>query len=62
MKIWLFSLNAGLLLTISACGEQQSSDENSDYSSLRSTGVEKKTTSDSALLTTEAGGTATVKV
>ena len=62
MKIWLFSLNAGLLLTISACGEQQSSDENSDYSSLRSTGVEKKTTSDSALLTTEAGGTATVQV
>ena len=62
MKIWLFSLNAGLLLTISACGEQQSSDENSDYSSLRSTGVEKKTTSDSALLTTEAGGTATIQV
>jgi len=41
MKIWLFSLNAGLLLIISACGEQQSSDEDSDYSSLRSTGVEK---------------------
>ena len=61
MKIWLFSLNAGLLLIISACGEQQSSDEDSDYSSLRSTGVEKKTTSDSAL-TTEAGGTATVQV
>ncbi|SVB31186.1 uncharacterized protein METZ01_LOCUS184040, partial [marine metagenome] len=61
MKIWLFSLNAGLLLIISACGEQQSSDEDSDYSSLRSTGVEKKTTSDSAL-TTEAGGTVTVQV
>ena len=61
MKIWLFSLNAGLLLIISACGEQQSSDEDSDYSSLRSTGVEKKTTSDSAL-TTEAGGTATLQV
>ena len=61
MKIWLFSLNAGLLLIISACGGQQSSDEDSDYSSLRSTGVEKKTTSDSAL-TTEAGGTATVQV
>ena len=61
MKIWLFSLNAGLLLIISACGDQQSSDEDSDYSSLRSTGVEKKTTSDSAL-TTEAGGTATVQV
>jgi len=61
MKIWLFSLNAGLLLIISACGEQQSSDEDSDFSSLRSTGVEKKITSDSAL-TTEAGGTATVQV
>ena len=61
MKIWLFSLNAGLLLIISACGDQQSSDEDSDYSSLRSTGVEKKTTSDSAL-TTEAGGTVTVQV
>ena len=61
MKIWLFSLNAGLLLIISSCGDQQSSDEDSDYSSLRSTGVEKKTTSDSAL-TTEAGGTATVQV
>ena len=61
MKIWLFSLNAGLFLIISACGDQQSSDEDSDYSSLRSTGVEKKTTSDSAL-TTEAGGTATVQV
>ncbi|MDC0230258.1 hypothetical protein OAK48_04715 [Deltaproteobacteria bacterium] len=61
MKIWLFSLNAGLLLIISACGDQQSSDEDSDYSSLRSTGVEKKTTSDS-VLTTEAGGTATVEV
>jgi len=61
MKIWLFSLNAGLLLIFSACGEQQSSDEDSDYSSLRSTGVEKKTTSDSPL-TTEAGGTATIQV
>ena len=61
MKIWLFSLNAGLLLIISACGDQQSSDEDSDYSSLRSTGVEKKPTSDSAL-TTEAGGTVTVQV
>jgi len=61
MKIWLFSLNAGLLLIISACGDQQSSDEDSDYSSLRSTGVEKKTTSDS-ILTTEAGGTTTVQV
>ena len=61
MKIWLFSLNAGLMLFISACSDQQSSDEDSDYSSLRSTGVEKKTTSDSAL-TTEAGGTATVQV
>ena len=61
MKIWLFSLNAGLLLIISACGEQQSSDEDSDYSSLRSTGVEKKTTSNSAL-TTEAGGTVTAQV
>ena len=61
MKIWLFSLNAGLLLIISSCGDQQSSDEDSDYSSLRSTGVEKKTTSDSAL-TTEAGGTVTVQV
>ena len=61
MKIWLFSLNAGLLLIISACGDQQSSDEDSDYSSLRKTGVEKKTTSDSAL-TTEAGGTAALRV
>ena len=61
MKIWLFSLNAGLLLIISSCGDQQSSDEDSDYSSLRSTGVEKKTTSDSAF-TTEAGGTVTVQV
>ena len=61
MKIWLFSLNAGLLLIISSCGDLQSSDEDSDYSSLRSTGVEKKTTSDSTL-TTEAGGTVTVQV
>tara|TARA_B100001123_G_scaffold151212_1_gene174865 strand:+ start:1078 stop:2901 length:1824 start_codon:yes stop_codon:yes gene_type:complete len=61
MKIWLFSLNAGLLLIISACGDQQSSDEDSDYSTLRSTGVEKKTTADSAF-TTEAGGTETVQV
>ncbi len=61
MKIWLFSLNAGLLLIISACGDPQSSDEDSDYSFLRSTGVEKKTTSDPAL-TTEAGGSATVQV
>ena len=59
MKIWLLSLNAGLMLIISACGDQQSSDEDSDYSFQRSTGVEKKTTSDSAL-TTEAGGTATI--
>ena len=61
MKIWLFSLNAGFLLIISACGDPQSSDEDSDYSFLRSTGVEKKTTSDPAL-TTEAGGSATVQV
>ena len=61
MKIWLFSLNAGILLIVSACGEQQSSEEDSDYSSLRRTGVEKKTTSDSAF-TTEAGGQATVQV
>ena len=61
MKIWLFSLNACILLIVSACSEQQSSEEDSDYSSLRRTGVEKKTTSDSAL-TTEAGGTATVQV
>jgi len=61
MNIWLFGLSAGFLLIISACGEQQSSDEDSDYSSLRSTGVEKKTTSDSTL-TTEAGGTANVQV
>ena len=60
MKIWLFSLNAGFLLIISACGDPQSSDEDSDYSFLRSTGVEKKTTSDPAL-TTEAGGIATVQ-
>ena len=61
MKIWLFSLNAGFLLIISACGDPQSSDEDSDYSFLRSTGVEKKRTSDPAL-TTEAGGSATVQV
>ena len=61
MKIWLFSLNAGLMLFISACSDQQSSDEDSDYSSLRRTGVEKKTTSNSAL-TTETGGTVTVQV
>ena len=61
MKIWLFSLNAGFLLIISACGDPQSSDEDSNYSFLRSTGVEKKTTSDPAL-TTEAGGSATVQV
>ena len=61
MKILLFSLKAGLLLIMSACSDQQSSDENSDYSSLRSTGVEKNSTSDS-LVTTESGGTATVKV
>jgi len=61
MKIWLFNLNAGLLLFISACADQQSSDEDSDHSSLRNTGVEKKITSDSAL-TTETGGTATVQV
>ncbi len=51
MKICLFSLNAGLLLINSACGEQQSSDGDSDYSSLRSTGVEKKTTLHSPLQT-----------
>ena len=61
MKIWLFSLNAGFLLIISACGDPQSSDEDSNYSFLRSTGVEKKTTSAPAL-TTEAGGSATVQV
>ena len=61
MNIWLFGLSAGFLLIISACGDPQSSDEDSDYSFLRSTGVEKKTTSDPAL-TTEAGGSATVQV
>ena len=61
MKIWLFSLIAGLLLIMTACSDQQSSDDESDYSSLRSTGVEKKTTSGSAF-TTEAGGTASVRV
>ena len=61
MKIWLFSLIAGLLLIITACSDQQSSDEDSDYSTLRSTGVEKKTPSDS-VITSEDGGIATVQL
>ena len=61
MKIWLFSLNTVLLLILSACSDQQTSDDDSDYSSLRSTGVEKKTTSNS-VITSESGGTATVQI
>jgi hypothetical protein len=61
MKIWLLCLHVSLLLIFTACGVQQSSDEDADYSSARNTGLEKSSTSDSTM-TTEEGGTVTTQV